>query len=236
MTSRQRPQTFRELVADLYVQAVAPGRLHDPQADLPARVEVDEPWLSIGDEKHPVAVALGPGGEWLDLRLSGPGFDWGGWFTDLAARGVLGDDRRRPRLRAGPGCVGTGPAAVRRAHAAHRGLPHPRPGPGCPDPPGLGYPSCKDWRGNDRWRPARVCCPYSRWMRLDPEVPASNKRLEGWLERFQPRVRLTRGLKTEAGVRHFVGLMARGMVCNGIGNHPFVRRVPHDGLPPISTR
>ena len=29
--------------------------------------------------------------------------------------------------------------------------------------------------------------------------------------RFQPRARLTRGLKTEAGARHFVGLMARGM-------------------------
>ena len=118
VTSRQRPQTFRELVADLYVhsagfrglsrilarlgcgvgaatlwrdvQAVAPGRLLDPQAALPAWVEVDETWLSIGGEKRPVAVVLGPQGEQLDLRLSGPGFDGGGWFTDLAERGVQG--------------------------------------------------------------------------------------------------------------------------------------------------
>lgn len=33
-----------------------------------------------------MAVVLGPKGERLDLRLSGPGFDWGGWFTDLAQR------------------------------------------------------------------------------------------------------------------------------------------------------
>ena len=26
----------------------------------------------------------------MDLHLSGPGFDWGGWFTDLAARGAQG--------------------------------------------------------------------------------------------------------------------------------------------------
>ena len=118
VTARQRPQTFRELVADLYVhsagfrglvrilarlgcgvgattlwrdvQAVAPDRLPDPQAALPARVEVDETWLSIGGAKRPVAVVLGPKGERLDLRLSGPGFDWGDWFTDLAARGVQG--------------------------------------------------------------------------------------------------------------------------------------------------
>ena len=116
VTSRQRPQSFRELVTDLYVysvsfrglarildllgcgvgaatlwrdvQAVAPDRRPDPQADLPAWLEVDETWLSIGGVKCPVAVVLGPKGERLDLRLSGPGFDWGDWFTDLARRGA----------------------------------------------------------------------------------------------------------------------------------------------------
>ncbi len=72
------------------VQAVAPGRMPDPQATLPPWVEVDETWLSIDGEKRPVAVVLGPKGERQDLRLSGPGFDWGGWFTVLAARGVQG--------------------------------------------------------------------------------------------------------------------------------------------------
>ncbi|MCY4521401.1 MAG: hypothetical protein OXC13_11560 [Caldilineaceae bacterium] len=75
MTSRQRPQTFRQLV-DLYVhcvnfrglsrilallgcgvgaatlwrdvQAVAPGLAPDPQADLPSWVAGDETWLSLG--------------------------------------------------------------------------------------------------------------------------------------------------------------------------------------------
>ena len=104
VTSRQRPQTFRELVTDLYVhcvrlrglsrllallgcgvgaatlwrdvQAVAPGLAPDPQAKLSPWVEVDETWLSIGGAKRPVAVVLGPEGERLDLRLRGPGFDW----------------------------------------------------------------------------------------------------------------------------------------------------------------
>ena len=35
-------------------------------------------------------MILGLKGERLDLRLSGPGFDWGGWFTVLAKRGVRG--------------------------------------------------------------------------------------------------------------------------------------------------
>ena len=118
VTSRQRPQTFRELVTDLYVhcvslrglsrllvllgcgagaatlwrdvQAVAPGLAPDPQAALPSWVEVDETWLPLGGVKRPVAVVLGPKGERLDLRLSGPGLDGAGWFTVLAARGVRG--------------------------------------------------------------------------------------------------------------------------------------------------
>ncbi len=72
------------------MQAVAPGRATDPQATLPPWVEVDETWLSLSGAKRPVAVVLGPKGARLDLHLSDPGFDWGGWFTDLAARGVQG--------------------------------------------------------------------------------------------------------------------------------------------------
>ena len=41
--------------------------------------------------------------------------------------------------------------------------------------------------------------------------PASTNQLEGWFGRFKPRARLTRGLKTEAGARYFVSLMACGM-------------------------
>ncbi len=100
MTSRQRPQSFRELVADLYVYSVgfrSLARILDllgcgvgagtlwrdvagPPAGGPRRpawLEVDETWLSIGGAKQPVAVALGPKGQRLDLRLSGPGCDGG---------------------------------------------------------------------------------------------------------------------------------------------------------------
>ncbi|MCE2467618.1 MAG: hypothetical protein J4G06_06300 [Caldilineaceae bacterium] len=69
------------------VQAVTRGRAPDSQAALPSWVEVDEIWLSIGGEEQPVAVVLGPKGARLDLRLSDPGFDWGGWSTGLAQRG-----------------------------------------------------------------------------------------------------------------------------------------------------
>ena len=55
-----------------------------------------------------------------------------------------------------------------------------------------------------------------RWHDLvrsqrNANIPAPTNRLEGWFGRFKPRARLTRGLKTEAGAHHFVGLMARGM-------------------------
>ena len=49
----------------------------------------------------------------------------------------------------------------------------------------------------------------SSWHHL--KVPASTNRIEGWFGCFKPRVRLIRGLKTEDGPCHFVGLMARGM-------------------------
>ncbi|MXZ42673.1 MAG: transposase family protein, partial [Caldilineaceae bacterium SB0666_bin_21] len=149
-TSRQRPQTFRELVADLYVysvslrglsrilallgcgvgaatlwrdiQAVASSRvpdpeadLHDPQAPRKPWVEVDETWLSIGGEKRPVAVVLGPKGERLALRLAR---GLGGTGREGAA------DGRRTGLRAGPSGDGAGPAAGHCTHVAHRGPAH----------------------------------------------------------------------------------------------------------------
>jgi len=38
-----------------------------------------------------------------------------------------------------------------------------------------------------------------------------NDRLEGWFGHFKPRARLTRGLKTEAGVLNCMRLMAHDM-------------------------
>ena len=269
VTAHQRPQTFRELVADLYVhcvsvrdlsrllarlgcgvgaatlwrdvQAVAPGRAPDPQTKLPSWVEVDETWLSIGGVKRPVAVVLGPEGERLDLRLSGPGFDWGGWFTVLAARKVQGvttddDPVYGPALEAAG--LDRQPCAVhmQRTVGRHirgldeddlthldrvllpilRRLARERP-------PEAGPVLLALWeavmQGRVRLRPEvrkRLWHLVERWHERvrsqgNPRVPASTNRLEGWLGRFQPRARLTRGLKTEAGALNFVRLMARSM-------------------------
>lgn len=118
VTARQRSQSFRELVTSMYVysvsfrglvrmldlpgcgvgaatlwrdvQAVAPGRMPGSQVVLDPWLVVDETWLSIGGEKRPVAVVPGPQGERRDLRLSGPSFDGGGWFTRLMPRGAQG--------------------------------------------------------------------------------------------------------------------------------------------------
>ena len=56
----------------------------------------------------------------------------------------------------------------------------------------------------------------ARWndrvlSRHHPDIPASTNRLEGRFGHLKLRAHLTRGLKTEAGARHFVGLMACGM-------------------------
>ena len=57
----------------------------------------------------------------------------------------------------------------------------------------------------------RVLLPILQRLARERPVAAGPILLEGWFGRFKPRARLTRGLKTEAGARHFVGLMARGM-------------------------
>ena len=250
VTALQRPQAFRELVTSLYVhsvsfrglvrildllgcgvgaatlwrdvQAVAPGRMPDPQAVLPAWVEVDETWLPIGGEKRPVAVVLGPKGEWLDLRLSGPGFDWGGWFTVLAKRGVQGvttddDPVYGPALDASGLDRQQCAVHMQRTVSRHiRGLDEDtlthldrvllpilqrlaRERPVAAGPVLLAL-----WHLVTRWHDLVR-------SQHNPKVPASTNRLEGWFGRFKPRARLTRGLKTEAGTRDFVGLMARGM-------------------------
>ncbi|MXZ42676.1 MAG: hypothetical protein F4Z18_13130 [Caldilineaceae bacterium SB0666_bin_21] len=269
VTARQRPQAFRKLVTSMYVysvsfrglvrlldllgcgvgaatlwrdvQAVAPGRAPDPQAKLPSWVEVDETWLSLGGEKRPVAVVLGPKGARLDLRLSGSGFDWGGWFTDLAARGVQGlttddDPVYGPALETAgldrqqcavhmQRTVGRHIRGIDEDDLTHldrvllpilQRLARERPPEAGPVLLGL-------WeavmQGRVRLRPEvrkLLWHLVERWHELvrsqeNPKVPATTNRLEGWFGRFKPRARLTRGLKTEAGALNFVRLMARSM-------------------------
>ncbi len=232
VTARQRPQAFRELVTSLYVhsvslrglvrildlldcgvgaatlwrdvQAVAPGRMPDPQMGLPPWVEVDETWLTIGGEKRPVAVVLGPKGERLDLRLSSPGFDWGGWFTVLAKRGVRGvttddDPVYGPALDASGLDRQQCAVHMQRTVGRHiRGL----------DEDTLTHLDrvlLALWQavaqGRVRLDPEVGKLLWHlvvRWHDLvrsqrNPKVPASTNRLEGWFGRFTPRARLTRG-------------------------------------------
>ena len=118
VTSRQRPHAFRELVADLYVHSVIFRGLSRILARLGCGVGAATLWRDVpGGGSRPDARPAGgpaglgrggrdlvvhrgrkaprgrspePQGKRLDLRLSGPGFDWGGWFTDLAAHGAQG--------------------------------------------------------------------------------------------------------------------------------------------------
>ena len=223
------------------VQAVAPGLAPDPQAQRPRWVEVDETWLSIGDVQRPVAVVLGPKGERLDLRLSGPGFDWADWFTGLAARKVQGVTTDEDPVY-GPALEAAGldrqPCAVHMQRTVGRHirsvdeddlthldrvllpilqrLARERP-------PEAGPVLLALWeavmQGRARLRP-EVREPLwhlvERWHELvhsqgNPKVPTSTNRLEGWFGRVKPRARLTRGLKTEAGALNSVRLMARSM-------------------------
>ena len=211
------------------------------QAALPPWVEVDETWLSIDGEKRPVAVVLGPKGERLDLRLSGPDFDGSDWFTVLKTRGTQGvttddDPVYGPALDA-PGLDRQQCAVHMQRTVGHHiwgfdeeALTHldrvllpilqrlVRERPVAAGPVLLAL-----WQAMAQ---ERVClhpevCQLlwhlvTRWHDLvhsqrNPKVSASTNWLERWFGRFKPRARLTRGLKTEAGARHFVGLMARSM-------------------------
>ncbi len=181
------------------VQAEAPGLMPDPQAVLSPWLAVDETWLSIGGAKRPVAMVPGPKGERLDRQPCAV------HRQRTVGRHLRGLDEEalthRDRIL----------LPILRRLARER-------------PPEAGPVLLALWQEH---RPqGRVClhpevCQLlwhlvTRWHDLvrsqhTPKVPASTHRLEGWLGRFKPRAHLTRGLKTEAGARHFVGLMARGM-------------------------
>ncbi|MYC63619.1 MAG: hypothetical protein F4X16_12465 [Caldilineaceae bacterium SB0661_bin_34] len=101
----------------------------------PTSVKVDETWLFIEGVKRPMAVVLDPKGERLDLRLSGPGFDSSRSWPRARYREL------RPtttRSTPGSGDSGSGPATVRRAHAAHRETAYPGYRRRRPAPPGPG--------------------------------------------------------------------------------------------------
>ena len=71
MTSRQRPQTFRALVTDLYMHCVRVQGLSRLLALLGCGVGTATLWQDVQ------AVAPGRAPD-PHLHLSGPGLDWGG--------------------------------------------------------------------------------------------------------------------------------------------------------------
>ena len=73
--------------------------------------------------------------------------------------------------------------------------------------------SYNGWSGNGQWRWRRGGYAWTRRCAVNTtrKCPPPPTWLEGWFGRFKLRARLTRGLKTEAGARQFMGLMARGM-------------------------
>ena len=181
VTAHQRPQAFRELVTSLYGYRVSfrgLGRLldllgcgveaaplwRDPQAKLPSWVEVDETWLSLGGVKRPVAVVPGPQGARLDRRLRGPGFDGGGWCTDLANRGVQGlttDDD--PVHGPAPGCrVWTGHSVPCTGSAPWDGTSEVSTTTTCPTGTGSCCRACNAWPGRDPRRRGPSCGPSGR--------------------------------------------------------------------------
>ncbi len=150
-------------------------------------------------------MVLGPKGERLDLYLSDPGLDWGGWFTDLAERGVRGLTTDDDLIHLNRVLL---PSLQRLAWER---------------PPEAGPVLLALWeavmQGRVRLRPEvrkLLCNLMERWYELirsqgNPKVPASTNRLEGRFGRFKPRARLTQGLKTEVSALHFARLVARSM-------------------------
>ena len=143
--------------------------------------------------------AAGPTPERARLRLDrlvhGPG--------ERGVQGLTTDDA----LEYGPGSARdrVGPPAVRRAHAAHRGLappPHRRRGP---DPFGPGAaahpvaagPGTLTEGGSRPAQPLALAGGGLGRVRLrkpvcsqhDPDMPASTNRREGWFGRFKPQTR-----------------------------------------------
>ena len=173
VSSRRRPQSFRELVTGLYVYSVSFRGLFRK-------------------------LSLPIGGERLDLRLSGPDLDGGGWFQRLAQRGARGGRPTTTPSAARPcGTWAENDSCV-----------------SCPSPLKNGTIVNGDQCLTNntvsvfkvKLLKVRIATPPAA-----TRVSASTNRLEGWFGYFKPRARLTRGLKTEADPLNFVRLMAQAM-------------------------
>ncbi len=51
-------------------------------------VAVDETWLRVRGKSRPAGVVVDLDGRMLGLELTGPGFDYGQWFQELAVYGA----------------------------------------------------------------------------------------------------------------------------------------------------
>ena len=195
-------------------------------------VGVDETWVKVRGRSRPVGVVLDLGGTVLNIKLTGRGFDYRGWFKSMADElgvevvvtddstdySVCVDETGLSRQQ----CLVHMKRTLSRAKAKLRGSIRDRYG-------GLLEQITRIVRelppdGADRllrWSSDGGLPPELRWLvvhllerwrqmtlhQQQPSVPSSTNWLEGRFGRIKPRYRTTRGLKTDSGAANFMAVV-----------------------------
>ena len=195
-------------------------------------VAVDETWLRVRGQSRPVGVVVDLAGRMVELQLTGPGFDYGRWFRELAEQlgveVVVTDDASEyagPIEDAGLGrqqCM----VHMQRTLGRWKGRLKPdlREAWGellgqmaqlVKELPADGAARLHHWaRDPTLPRELRRLAVHlqERWRQMtlhqrEPGVPNTTNWLEGRFGRIKPRYRLTRGLKSAAGAANFMAVL-----------------------------
>ncbi len=195
-------------------------------------VGVDETWLRVRGKSRPVGVVVGRDGRMAGLQLTGPGFDYGRWFQELAdqlgVEVVVTDDASEyagPIADAGlqrQQCM----VHMQRTLGRWKGRLKPdlREAWGellaqmaqlVKELPADGSERLHHWARDPALpRELRRLAVHlqERWRQMtlhqrEPGVPNSTNWLEGRFGRIKPRYRLTRGLKSAAGAANFMAVL-----------------------------
>ncbi len=195
-------------------------------------VGVDETWLRVRGKSRPVRVVVGRDGRMVGLKLTGPGFDYGQWFQELAEQlgvaVVVTDDASEyagPIADAGlgrPQCM----ALMQRTLGRWKGRLKldlreawgellAQMSQLVKELPADGAARLHHWARDPalprELRRLAVHLP-ERWRQMtlhqrEPGVPNSTNWLEGRFGRIKPRYRLPRGLKSAAGAANFMAVL-----------------------------